>query len=381
MLTKCPECDLQVSTHAISCPHCGYPFKPEKISHTKKPKRLPNGFGQITKLKSNLRKPYRAMVTVGKTEYGKPICKLLQPQAYFKTYNEAYEALCLYNRNPYDLDTKNITFKEVYKEWYEKHSKKLGYKSLNGYKNVYRFCQPLYDMKFSNIRIKHLRTVIDQDEVTPTTKRICKVMFNLLYDYAVEMEYVDRNYAREFSVDIIKQETKHKISFTEEELADMWAKRKEHPILDAVLIQCYSGWRPSELINLELENINLEEGYMIGGMKTAAGKNRRVPIHPAIRSIVEEKYKTATTSKLFNMVYRTYYNHLVEVLPGHTPHDCRKTFITMAKKYNVDEYAIKRIVGHTITDITEEVYTDRDIEWLKEEIGKIPCKKEEGLYV
>lgn len=58
MLTKCPECDLQVSDKAISCPHCGYPFKPEKISHTKKPKRLPNGFGQITKLKSNLRKTF-----------------------------------------------------------------------------------------------------------------------------------------------------------------------------------------------------------------------------------------------------------------------------------------------------------------------------------
>ena len=45
----------------------------------------------------------------------------------------------------------------------------------------------------------------------------------------------------------------------------------------------------------------------------------------------------------------------------------------MAKKYNVDEYAIKRIVRHPIRDITEKVYTDRDIEWLKEEIEKIRC--------
>ena len=27
MLTKCPECDLQVSDKAYTCPHCGYPLK------------------------------------------------------------------------------------------------------------------------------------------------------------------------------------------------------------------------------------------------------------------------------------------------------------------------------------------------------------------
>lgn len=55
----------------------------------------------------------------------------------------------------------------------------------------------------------------------------------------------------------------------------------------------------------------------------------------------------------------------------HVPHDPRLTFVTMAKKYYVDEYAIKRIVGHKITDITERVYTKRDVEWLKSEIEKI----------
>jgi hypothetical protein len=43
----------------------------------------------------------------------------------------------------------------------------------------------------------------------------------------------------------------------------------------------------------------------------------------------------------------------------------------MAKKYKVDEYAIKRIVGHSIADLTESTYTERDLEWLKEEISKI----------
>ena len=54
--------------------------------------------------------------------------------------------------------------------------------------------------------------------------------------------------------------------------------------------------------------------------------------------------------------------------PEHRPHDGRKHFVTMAKKYGVDEYAIKYMVGHKISDITEKVYTQREFEWLKDEI-------------
>lgn len=56
----------------------------------------------------------------------------------------------------------------------------------------------------------------------------------------------------------------------------------------------------------------------------------------------------------------------------HRLHDGRKHFVTMAKASGVDEYAIKRLVGHSIKDLTEKVYTDRDIEWLRREIEKIP---------
>lgn len=57
--------------------------------------------------------------------------------------------------------------------------------------------------------------------------------------------------------------------------------------------------------------------------------------------------------------------------PDHRAHDGRKHFVTMAKKYGVNDFAIKYIVGHTITDITEKVYTERDPQWLHDEIEKI----------
>lgn len=57
--------------------------------------------------------------------------------------------------------------------------------------------------------------------------------------------------------------------------------------------------------------------------------------------------------------------------PQHRAHDGRNHFVTMAKKYGVDEYVIKYIVGHSVNDITEKVYTKRELDWLKNEIEKI----------
>ena len=49
----------------------------KRKSKTKHPK-LPNGFGRITEIKGrNLRNPFRAMITIGKNEEGRPIGKIL----------------------------------------------------------------------------------------------------------------------------------------------------------------------------------------------------------------------------------------------------------------------------------------------------------------
>lgn len=105
MLINCPECEHKCSDKAFSCPSCGYPFRQNinnAVSNRKsnRKKRLPNGFGQISEIKGqNLRKRFRAMVTVGKDGNGRPIVRTLKPIAYFETYNKAYEALLEYNKD------------------------------------------------------------------------------------------------------------------------------------------------------------------------------------------------------------------------------------------------------------------------------------------
>ena len=53
-----------------------------------------------------------------------------------------------------------------------------------------------------------------------------------------------------------------------------------------ILFMVYSGFRISGFLSLDIRNINMEENYMIGGIKTDAGRDRIVPIHPLIKNIL-----------------------------------------------------------------------------------------------
>lgn len=390
MLLACPECNLQVSDKAVACPHCGYPMATEEKQKRRprqtRRRRLPNGFGQISEIKGrNLRKPFRAMITVGKTDVGRPICKLLEPEAYFETYNEAYAALVEYNRSPYDISD-SITMQELYERWSTEHFKT--FESRSSEKKIraaWNKSESIYKLKVRDVRARHIRVCIEESTATVNIKKTMKTLFNMMFDYAVEYEIAERNYAREFSLskEITKEQEKNRkyhITFTEEEINMLWDGFRQgiDPLVDMVLIQCYSGWRPKELCELLIENIDLKQRFMVGGSKTEAGKNRIVPIHSKILPLIEHRMTESNSRYLFGgLSYDKYSDHFAKIRdvlglnPQHRPHDCRVYFVTTAKKCGVDEYALKLMVGHAITDITEKVYTKRDSEWLRTEIEKI----------
>ena len=383
MLITCPECSLQVSDRAMSCPHCGYPLKSSQRASKRAHMRLPNGFGQITELKNrNLRKPFRVMVTVGKTPQGKPICKLLKPEAYFKTYNDAYAALVEYNRNPYELSSE-MTVEELYKEWSAKYFEQIVASSKRTITSAWACCTPVYTMRVRDIRSRHIKLCMEQTDSPNVANRI-KSMFNLMLDYALEYELVDKNYARDFSTDVAPTMNHHD-SFSEDELKLLW-KYQSIPYVCYILLQCYTGFRPQELCKLKREDINWNKLEIVGGMKTDAGIDRIVPIHHGIKPLLKkiEQLSESLGSEYLcpsldgtEMTYDKYNKRFhramgeIGITERHRPHDPRKTFITLAKAAEVNDYAIKQIVGHAISDLTEKVYTERDPKWLHSEIEKI----------
>lgn len=375
--------------------------------------KLPNGYGSVTKLSGNRRKPYLARVTLGWTtdeQTGKTVQNRV-PIGTFKTKKEALQALAEYGDNPYDIQNNNLTLAELYQKWTGAYFPTLeSESSTRTITAAWKYCHVLYDMRVKDLRARHIKGIMEDGYIIPSrgkdagqkvhaspgTKARIKSMFNLMLDYALEYELVDKNYARTFDLsnDIIKEKeaaTRGHIIFTDAEMQDLWDNVDTLRFVDWILIQCYMGWRPQELAKLEIENVNLDNQYITGGMKTSAGKNRVVPIHPRIKDLVQRNYNQAVelgSQYLFNdplavkggmtITYDKYAGRFAKIMNAlkfredHRPHDPRKTFITMAKKADVDEYVIKRLIGHRITDITEGTYTERDIEWLRAELEKMP---------
>lgn len=411
MLITCPECSHIVSDKAASCPNCGYPMikdseKPKsgKKKYKGKRMRLPNGFGRITKLTGkNLRKPFRAMVTVGTNEFGKPIGKLLKPVAYFETYNDAYQALMEYNKSPFDV-SKSLTVKELHDKWLIDFEKTVSHSRITSLNGAWNYCKPLENIDIKTLKASQIKKVIDEGtrldgdkiiKVPLNVKSLIKSMFASMLDYAMERDLVDKNVARSVKIgkEVLRQIDKEKqghIPYSKEEMDILWEHENEDLFITGLLIQCYSGWRPAEMEELLLSNVDLENWTMTGGVKTESGKNRVIPIHSKIKPLVKKLYDLANENSIEYLFVRRKENGKIKRyvrsandcylkdltvklnISSHRLHDGRMTFVTNAKNADVNEYAIKRIAGHSIEDITESVYTIRDIEWLRKEIEKIP---------
>lgn len=359
----------------------------------------PNGFGSVYKLSnsSHRRNKWGARKTdkwIIDPNTGKKK-QLYINIGYYPTRELAMQALANYNDNPYDIKADSITFAEVYEKWSENYFPTLSNpSSIRTVTAAYAYCNDLYNMRMKDIRVSHLEGTILNANVGDSTKGRIKSLFNMMYRYCLAHDIVDKDYAAVMFVNgspIKRERTKEVIPFTDDEVLQLWNSKDLIPFTDMILIGVYSGWRPQELSILKIADIDLEAGTMKGGLKTDAGKNRLVPIHSAIKPLIENRMQEATTLQseyLFNdvngqqgtyMTYDKYRKRFQKVMDrlkmNHRPHETRHTFITNAKESNVDEYILKLIVGHAIEDITEKVYTHRTIEQLKTEIEKITIKK------
>ena len=85
------------------------------------------------------------------------------------------------------------------------------------------------------------------------------------------------NLTEETAEEIITVKNEH-IPFTDEEMDLLWQHVNHKLLVYAILIQCYSGWRPQEIGLLELANVDLKNGTFRGGIKIYADTDRVVPI-------------------------------------------------------------------------------------------------------
>lgn len=314
--------------------------------------KQPNGYGSISKLTGKRRKPFMVRTACTYDTDGTALKESRQILGYYATKKEALMALAEFNANPYDLSAHKYTLGEVIELW--KKCSKLSYNSLNIYDKMLHHFSDLTSYKLEDLSLGMIQPIID--DLTPSSQRSSRSALISVYEFAIKREIVDKNVAKLIETDEQKKSNLHQ-PFTAAEISDLWNTDKD--IAKLCLILIYTGWRITEL--LTLEDIDYDNSLMRGGIKTEAGKNRVVPMHPRIIPLVRELDGKLLGNNTKYSKVRYLWNAEIK---GHTFHDTRHTFVSLLQSKGADHLTLQKLVGHA-SNVTDDVYTHKSIDELR----------------
>lgn len=219
-----------------------------------------------------------------------------------------------------------------------------------------------------------MQGILDTANLGYATQRKLLSLWSQMYSYAIANDIADKDYAAYVRITAVEPESK-RLPFSEDEIAQLRAAAL--PYADIILILIYTGWRIGELLAMDCTDINTTEWTMKGGAKTEAGKNRIVPVHESIKPYIEKYIAGGETGKLIpGMTYSKFSGIFKDICArcgmSHTIHDTRHTFATRADNFGMNKVCIQRLMGHASKDVTDKVYTHKDLEQLRKAIDLLP---------
>ena len=343
--------------------------------------RRANGTGTIVKLPGNRRRPWAVKVPY-RTLRGRVRQKYL---GYYEKAVQAQQALDDWCRGHAALPTEpeDYTLQQIYDLWSAREYSRIGPASATSHKASWGRVSALAGRKIRRITIDDWQAIIDQDERDGLSKSSIqndKALMSALSRFAVERDIIIKDYTQFIKLPTVAPKYEKGV------LTDIQLRKLERlvaegfPWADTVLMLCYTGFRISEFLGLTRFAYHPEGDYLQGGLKTAAGVDRIVPVHPKIKPCLQTWLAQGGDyiicgprgQKVSISAYRNYFAAVMQQIGavGATPHWCRHTFATRAHQAGADELAVKRIMGHSNKDITEH-YTHVDLDYLRQELEKV----------
>lgn len=365
--------------------------------------KMPNGYGSVVKLKGKRRKPWAVRVSYLEEQPDGTVKRKRKYLSYFMKQESALSYLSEMNNGavvPEHQKYANApTFAEMYEMWkkYRNSLKnKPGDSTWKNYDIAFNMYGAIHSKKIINIRPQDLQDCLTaQSSKSKTTIGNMRAVVRGMWSYAIMNEYAENDITQHLVFEFTDSGSPIHTRFTDKEIQLLWNSVGVINNVDIILIYIYTGMRPQELLEVESENVHLDEKYLVGGMKTEAGKNRIVPIHDAILPLVEARKKQnrkyLITNKYGNHYTRAVYHNsnwntcMQKLGLNHAPHDCRYTFAALADNACMNETCKKLIMGHALanrdgtafktggkSDVTRDVYTEKTIPELIAEINKLP---------
>ena len=337
----CRKCNQEIPEGSAFCNHCG-------ARQTEKPKsrkKRGNGQGTVYQLKN---KKWIATQVLGWyiDENGKK-----QKKTVSKVFAKRSDAI---NALPSLKQTvekhKNMNLHDLHELYLQSHD----YDTLsNSQKDKLSYAWnrwSAYEFTgIADLTVSDMESTIEAKTTSYYPARDMKTVMSHLYRIAIKKEIVQYNKTEYIDIPYDTPTAKREC-WTQEEVKALWTDYKTHPFTAYLLIMCYAGLRYGELSSILLENIHLDENYMIGGIKTEAGINREIPIHSKIKPLIT-KIIPERKVKLLEMNEDTFYTNYWDVIARTglrelPPHTCRHYFFSRMTSAGVQGGVIAEVGGH-----------------------------------
>lgn len=373
----CKKCKKEIPDGSVFCNHCG---KKQTVTAAKHRKRA-HGSGTIRK-DTRYKNPYIAIAPSTRNGAGRTYIGAYPDM---KTAQAALEEY-IKNGRP---QLYGASLADVYNLWSDIHYREI--QTPEAWRSYWKWYEPLYDMKISELRTAHFQEIVNKAKSKATAEKLKSIVM-MICRYALENDIINKNYA-EF-IKIPKFEKKEKVIFTADQINTLWQHTNDKRV-QVILAMIYMGFRIGEIVSLTADNVHLEEGYVIGGIKTEAGIDRVIPFPPSIPEIKDYfrqwigESNTSTiipaTEKMFRD--RWFYPVLNELgmvsgkcIKGQwsfedkshlTPHSTRHTFASLSASAGMRPENLQKIIGHADYSTTADIYIHKDVSELINEMSKL----------
>ncbi len=296
---------------------------------------------------------------------------------------------------------KDLTLQEVYGRWSKQHYRRISPKTRRGYELSWQKLEPFYAYRFADLDIEDYQEIVDSmGKQSYSLQHQFKTLVTQLCKWGIMYQIITINFGSFLYLNGKKGPPRNIFSDEQIKTLILYASNKGNLYWNdarIVLAMVFTGYRPQEFFNIIREEVDMKKRYILAkGSKTAAGRNRVVPISNTVYRYILEWYLRAKpgdtlikSSKgcpmtLRNWSRRHFYPLMSELQindlywrgikgykPNVVPYSCRHTFASLCYRAKMKPEILTKIIGHTDFDFTNRTYIHQQLFEYEEEICKV----------
>jgi integrase len=281
----------------------------------------------------------------------------------FRTKKEAIEYLPQLRQS---RARKMPTVMDLWNQYKVSKYLKLSKSQQESYEIAWKKLEGLHFSHIDQLTTADLQEVVNAKAPTFYPARDMKGLLSKLYQIAMADQFVSSNLS-EFIV-LPDLDAKEREAFTEKEIAALWEDYAAGNWWTGyVLLMCYTGMMPGELLAAKKDQIDREGQQIIGaGKKTKVRKDTPIVLADMILPVLDDLCDHTEGDKLIRInkdrFYKVYYETLERAKVRRlAPYSCRHTAATALALENIPLSVVQKIMRHAkVTTTQQYIHIDVD---------------------